>query len=85
MKLQGLLLYMVNGAVLICIFFLVRVANTPLTFLYYSAQHHNWDMYSALSAMRLVCHLFPAAELALQSFWFYKILAVACRTKLKQS
>lgn len=74
-----------NGAALVCVFFLVRVANTPLTVLYYSAQHHNWNLYQALSAMTTTCHTMLVAELTLQLYWFSQILATGFSRKLKPS
>jgi hypothetical protein len=73
-SIEGSALYYVNGAALVCVFFLVRVANTPLTLLLYSAQHHHWNVYHALRAMSFICHTTLAAELALQTYWFTQIL-----------
>ena len=77
--------YQVIGAALVLVFFLVRVANTPLTLLLYAAQHHHWSLYRALSAMRLICHSMLVAELTLQLHWFSQILSVASRVHLKPS
>ena len=79
-------MYRANGPVLICVFFLVRVANTPLTLLFYSAQHHQWDLYKALSAMRPICHILLTAELSLQLYWFSMIVRTVFRAaKIKHS
>ena len=80
MSVEGSTLYRVNGAALVCVFFLVRVTNTPLTLLLYSAQHHHWNVYHALSAMSFICHTALSAELALQSYWFTQILATGFRS-----
>lgn len=85
---DGSLVYLVNGILLVCVFFIVRVANTPLTLLLYSAQHHHWNVYQGLSAMRPVCHIMLVADLTLQVYWFTKLLITSLltfRTKLKSS
>ena len=85
---EGSVVYQLNGAALVLVFFLVRVANTPLTLLLYSAQHHGWSLWQALSAMRAICHLLLTAELVLQTFWFSQILSTALassKRKLKPS
>ena len=81
----GSVLYRVNGAALVAVFFLVRVTNTPLTLLLYSAQHHRWKVLQALLAMRPVCHLLLLAELLLQLYWFSLVLSTALTShKTKQ-
>jgi hypothetical protein len=67
-KMEGSVLYQVNGAALVLLFFLVRIASTPLTLLLYSSQHHDWSLVRALSAMRPICHLMLSAELTLQLY-----------------
>lgn len=70
-------MYQINGAALVCVFFLVRIVNTPLTLTFYSAQHYDWNFSKALSSMRAVCHVMVGAELTLQCYWFSQILRTA--------
>ncbi|CAI7995176.1 TLC domain-containing protein 3A [Geodia barretti] len=84
-KMEGSVLYQVNGVALVLLFFLVRIASTPLTLLFYSSQHHDWSLVQALSAMRPICHLMLSAELTLQLYWFSQILSTASRRKTKPS
>jgi len=79
LRLEDTSLYQLNGGVLVVVFFLARIANTPLTLLFYAAQHHNWSLLNAFSSMRLICHAFLAAELALQLYWFIQILRAALK------
>ena len=83
--LQDTLIYQLNGALLVVVFFLVRIANTPLVLLLYSAQHHNWDFFKALSSMRLICHFFLAGEFVLQIYWFMQLLRIGIRQRIKIS
>ena len=78
---EGSVLYQVNGAALVVVFFIVRVASTPLTLLLYAAQHHSWNLREALSEMRLICHVMLSTELTLQLYWFFQILSTARRRR----
>lgn len=79
LRLEDTSLYRLNGGVFVVVFFLVRITNTPLTLLFFAAQHHNWSLLNALSSMRLICHMFLAAELTLQLYWFTQILRAALK------
>lgn len=81
---EGSVLYWVNGAALVVVFFLVRVASTPLTLLLYSAQHHHWSPVQALYSMRFICHFMLSAELTLQLYWFLQILSTAFTSSIRK-
>lgn len=70
------LLYRVVGVLFVLVFFAVRILSTPFCLVLFAAQHHGWDMWAALGAMRPYCHLGLAAEFSLQMFWFSKALRV---------
>ena len=60
------LLYRVVGVLFVLVFFAVRILSTPFCLVLFAAQHHGWDMWAALGAMRPYCHLALAAEFSLQ-------------------
>jgi len=72
--------YKVNGALLLVSFFTVRILNSPLSFLAYAVQYHDWDVVAAAAAMRPFCHIMLVLEYALQVYWFTIIVKLALNT-----
>lgn len=71
------LFYVVNGALLVITFLLVRVMFVPLSISFYAGQYHQWDMVQALGAMRWICHLANFIQFAFQLYWFVQLLRLA--------
>ena len=69
--------YKVNGVFLLVTFFIVRLLNTPLSFLAYAAQYHSWDVVAAVKAMKPICHTCLILEYALQVYWYSAIVKLA--------
>ena len=68
--------YVVNGIILVLLFLLIRILNYPIAILVYTAQYHNWNIWSALSALYPMCHILSALQSSLQAFWFYQIVTI---------
>ena len=64
-------IYMVNGIILILLFFVMRILNYPIAVPVYAAQYHNWNIWSALKNLYPLCHTLSAIQFAFQAFWFY--------------
>ena len=71
------LFYIVNGALLVVTFLLVRVMFVPLSITFYAGQYHQWDVVQALGAMRWVCHLANSLQFFFQLYWFVQLLRLA--------
>ncbi len=56
---------------------MARVLNIPLTFLLFSAQYHNWNIFAAFVALYPICHVFNFLQMLLQFSLFLSIFHVA--------
>ncbi len=62
------------------LFFMVRIANTPLVILYYAYQHFNGHLLSALMTLRPICVIVIVLEMGLEIFWFRALTKLILRT-----
>ena len=76
--------YMVNGIILILLFFVMRILNYPIAVLVYAAQYHNWSIWSALKNLYPLCHTLSAIQFAFQAFWFYQIFRLGAKAILSK-
>ena len=75
-------MYIVNGILMLLVFFLFRVAMFPVVYLWY-ADNVQLDLVPALATIPLKCHLVTASVWCPQLYWFYKMVVGA--RKLIQS
>ena len=71
--------YLINGILLVVIFFIVRILNIPFTLTVYAAQYHSWDIVAALYHLRVVCYMFISLQYVMQIYWFCLIVKLAIK------
>ena len=79
LKQQKSMVYFLNGVILIPTYFIVRILNLPVVFTLYAAQHHNWNVWTAVRAMYPICHIFNLVQFSLQIVWFSAIVRIAMK------
>jgi hypothetical protein len=72
-------IYILNGALLILLFLTSRVMFVPITVTIYAAQYHQWNLVTAMSTMRVICHLGNALQCCFQTYWFVLLVGLAAR------
>ena len=75
--------YLLNGFLLVFVFFVVRILNIPFALLVYAAQYHNWDIMKAVFHLRLACYVFIILQYIMQFYWFVLIVKLALQSLAK--
>lgn len=77
------MVYLLNGFLLVFVFFVVRILNIPFTLMVYAAQYHSWNIVAALRRLRLVCYIAIGLQYVLQFYWFILIVKLALKSLAK--
>lgn len=72
-------LYLLNGAVMICVFFVVRILVFPFIYLLYAKQR-NLELAAAITSLPLHCNAGTIVLFSLQAYWFKNMLTGAIKT-----